>query len=358
MPFTPTEVQVAAKSGLDLYLKNSPIDQISQNKPLLNFLQKGKESFAGAKEYVVEQLRTNYGSNATWFSGSGSGTIGYNTRDSLGQVKYTWYQLHDGLEISEDKLRANGIQVSDSAKPKSASQAERIQLTNLWKEQCEILHEGLQTKFDQALHLNGSGNANQLIGLDGLLGTANNTGTIGSIDRATATWWRHYTDLTLNAATMLSKMEKAWRECTRRGGAKPDKILAGQNFIDAYKAATLNASGAMGIQRTMETGKGGSNIDAGVNGVYFKGVEIEWDPTMDDNVGGMDTPAVPWSDRCYFLNSKTIKLRPLDGDDFTSRDPQRDKGAYAVYVAILWRGALTLNKSNANAVLALAQSGG
>ena len=351
------QIAIIGKSTLDFHLKNKPIDQVAQDKPLLQALNKTKQAFAGAKEYIVETLRTNYGSNATWFSGSGQGTIGYNSRDSLAQAKYSWYQLHDGMEMSEAELRANGITVDDDGgAPSTVSEADRIQLVDLWQENTEVLRLGCQEKFDHALHLNGSGGADQMVGLDGLLPTVNNVGVVGGIDRATAgnAYWRHHAYLTLTTANMLKQMEKAWRECIRKGGERPNFILAGQDFIDAYVAATTTASAAGGIQRTITAGKGGTDMDGAVSGVFFKGVEIKWDPTFDDNVAGMDTPTVAWSKRCYFLNTNHIKLRPLKNDDFRSRAPKRDKGAYSIAVAILWRGTLTMNQSNCHAVLALA----
>ena len=353
MPFTTAEVQKAGKAGLDFYLKNNPIDQVAQDKPLLAHLQKSKKAFPGAKEYIIEQLRTKYDSNGVWYSGSGDGVIGYNERGSLEQAKYAWYQYHDGMKISEAELRQNGIEVSDNVKPKSASEAEKIQLTNLWTERCEILHLGAQEKFDQALHLNGSGNTSQIVGLDGLLGTTSATGVVGGIDRATNAYWRHYTDLTLTVPTILVKMEKAWRECIRRGG-KPDFILAGQDFIDAYMAAVTTSTAAGGIQRTMTAVKGGNDMDGAVSGVYYKGVEIKWDPSFDDDIAGLDTPTVPWSKRCYMLTSKHIKLRPASGADFITRNPERGREAYAVYTAVQWIGGLTMSQSNSHAVLAVA----
>ena len=69
---------------------------------------------------------------------------------------------------------------------------------------------------------------------------------------------------------------------------------------------------------------------------------------------GLDTTATLWTKRCYFINTKHIKLRPISGNDFQTREPPRDKTAYALYIALVWRGALSMNQSNAHAVLALA----
>ena len=42
------------------------------------------------------------------------------------------------------------------------------------------------------------------------------------------------------------------------------------------------------------------------------------EPSLDDLYGA---PTIPWRKRCYFLNSTTIKLRPLIGHWMVNRKP-------------------------------------
>jgi len=63
MPFTSQEIADAGKIGLDFYLKENPVDQVSVERPLLKALSGNKKSAPGAKQYVVEQLRYRYQSN-------------------------------------------------------------------------------------------------------------------------------------------------------------------------------------------------------------------------------------------------------------------------------------------------------
>jgi hypothetical protein len=57
MPFTSQEITDAGKIGLDFYVKNEPIDQITIERPLYKYLAGKKVSAPGAKQYIVEQLR-------------------------------------------------------------------------------------------------------------------------------------------------------------------------------------------------------------------------------------------------------------------------------------------------------------
>ena len=57
MPISSEDLTRLGKSSLDLYLKNTPIDQIAQERPFLQMLLKGKKPFGGAKQNIVEQIR-------------------------------------------------------------------------------------------------------------------------------------------------------------------------------------------------------------------------------------------------------------------------------------------------------------
>lgn len=351
MPISATELQERGKLGLDRYFKNKPIDMVTMQRPLLRELSQRKKSFGGAKQYVVEQLRVAYDSNGTWFSGAG--TLAYNKRNSIDQAQYPWYQFHDGLGLDEDKLIANGINITEEGKASNMSKAEAIQITNLMDEQMEILRLGAQERFSRDLHLNGAGNADQIVGLDGLLPLVNNTGVSGGIDRATKAFWRHQV-VALQTDTLLLQMEQAWRACIKRSVGEPNVIIAGSDFLDAYLLASRTQP-KMGVMVTQEvSGKGGFSGDIGSTGLYYKGVPIQYAPEFDDDFGGADTPTVAWSKRCYMLNTNHITLRPIDNNDFVVRKPPRDKEAYTVYWALLWRGTLTCNMPSAHAVLHIA----
>jgi hypothetical protein len=352
MPFTAGQLAEAAKVGLDFYLKNNPVDQIAVDRPLMNELNKRKTSFPGAKEYVVEQLRMRYSSNFQWYRGSGSVT--YNERNTIEQAKYPWRSAHDGLMLDEDRLAQNGIIVTDDRQA-SASDAEMIQLTNLLTEQSEVLRLGYEEKFSQALHLDGSSSTDAIAGLDFLVPikaapTATGTEVVGGIDRFDVPAWLSNRETGLAAGTILGKTENMWRACSRNGG-RPTTIIAGKDYIDMFRDAAANASV---IQRYIQIAPtGGTKLDPAITGLAFNGVPIQWAPEWDDNFGGAVTPAVHWAKRCYMLNLRHLKLRPLQGQDMVSRKPPRPYDKYVVYMALTWKGAMTLNHSKAQGVISI-----
>ena len=350
MPFSAQDIQDAGKIGLDFYLAEKPVDQIALERPILKALQGKKKSAPGAKQFVVEQLRARYSSNFQWFNGSS--IVTYNRRQTVEQANYAWRSCHDGFALDEDRLAQNGIIVTDDRGPTKASDSEKIMLTNLIEEQAEVLRLGFQEQFSYQLHLDGTQSTDAVAGLDSLVSLAPTSGTVGGIDRSSAAnaYWRNNVSTglttTTSTGTILNQMEVQFRQCARNGG-RPDLIVAGSTFIDGYRNFVLNTFGRMDF--------GPSNtkrVEGGTSVLTFQGVEVQWSPEFQE-LDSRYAPATVWEKRCYFLNTQTITLRPLQGHDMISRKPPRAYDRYEYYWGLTWRGALTMNRANANAVLSL-----
>jgi len=352
VPFTSQEITDAGKIGLDLYLKNDPIDQIAVERPLYKKLNEKKSSAPGAKQYIVEQLRFRYQSNFQWFNGSQ--VVTYNRRQSIEQTNFAWRSAHDGFALDEDRLIQNGVSVSDDGPGGNANDAEMIQLTNLLKEQSEILKLGFTEKFDQALHLDGTQSVDALTGLDALVSQTPTTGTVGGIDRSLAAnaYWRNFASLgvtvTTTTGTVLDQMELAWRAATRNGG-KPDFILVGDLFIDGFRQFMTNTFGRIDYEGVAIF----RDIKAGTETLAFHGVPFTWDPVAAD-LDTLFAPTELWKERIYILNTRHIKLRPIQGQDMMTRKPPRAYDKYEWYWGLTWRGAMTMNRGNAQSMLSRA----
>lgn len=364
MPFSAQDILDAGKVGLDFFMAANPVDQVFLERPLLKALQGKKKTAPGAKQFIVEQLRKSYQSNFQWFNGSS--IVTYNRRQTIEQANYAWRSCHDGFALDEDRLAQNGIIVYDDANDitagssastsdygKSATMAEKIQLTNLIEEQAESLKLGFQEQFSYQLHVDGTQSTDAVAGLDALVSLTPTSGTVGGIDRSLAAnaYWRNNVSTglttTTSTGTILNQMEVMFRQCMRNGG-RPDLIIAGSTFIDGYRNFVLLTFGRMDF--------GPSNtkrVEGGTSALTFQGVDVQWSPEFQQ----LDTlfgPATVWEKRCYFLNSDYIRLRPLQGHDMISRKPPRAYDRYEYYWGITWRGAMTLTRSNACAVLSLA----
>jgi len=349
MPFNVDQLAYAGKHVIDYFLKNDPIDQVNTERPLLKKLIAGKKPYGGGLQYVVEQLRTSNDSNFQSYFGDSQVT--YNRKRTLNQAKYTWGAFHDGFGLNEDELAQAGVTMTDDRNA-VASDAEKFQLTNLLTENMATLKLGFEENFDLMLHRDGTDAATDIAGLDHLISlTPTASSVVGTLNQLDYTWWRNYADIGISTAvagTLVDRMEIAWRECMRYGGTKPDFILCGADFLDAYRR---DASDTVN-RRLSKTGRGNTELDASVDGVYFKGVELVWDPVFD-TLDALDAPATEWSKRCYFINTRHLTLRPISGHWQVSRKPPRVYDRYVHYWALTSKAALTTNKRNAHAVLSI-----
>ena len=131
----------------------------------------------------------------------------------------------------------------------------------------------------------------------------------------------------------------------------PDLILVGGVFLDAYRAAA-----GLTINRELSvSGTSGNSVDAGTGngvrtGLFFKGVELIWDPVFDV-LDTLDSPAQEWTSRCYFINSSKLTLRPITGHWMVPRKPPRVYDRYTQYWATTSKASLTTGKRSSHAVL-------
>lgn len=343
MAISTADLAIIAHYALTNHLKKTT-DQIKENRPFLSFLKsKKKQMLPGPAE--SENIIKDYGSNFTF--GYGETAITFNDRDPTVQNSWVWARATDAFKVAHDKLVAAGIDVHEGRRGEFRTTAnEKAIISNFLADNIYALKEGFDKSLDLALHRDGTATTNAVTGLDGIISLSPTTGTVGGIDRATATYWRNYADTTLTAATMKTKMQKAWRACIRNGGT-PDFIMAGADFIDAYSdAITLSQNTEAGTAKKIDIATGTGTH----TGLYYKGVEIIYNPTFDTLDTIETTASTPWSKRCYFINSNHLTYKD-NGIDTVQ--PQRPHNVLALYEMIIWRGLLTCNRMNAHAVLGL-----
>ena len=348
MPISAPDLAELTKISLDEFLRNMPVDQIATERPLLKKLMAGRKMFLGARQNIVENIRRTYGSNFNW--AYGEDPVVFNKRNTTEQAAFPWRRAVDGLYLDYDRLFGNGIKVREGERGAfKLEQNEKVQLLNLLDEQMEALREGFMQRLDLELHRNGTADPDSIVGLDTLISVAPTTGTVGGLDRATALYWRNHAETGISVATvgtLAQRMELAWRSCIRNGGS-PDFILAGGDFIDAYRREiTVTQNANAGSVKNLDAGVG-----SGVNtGLHFKGVEIIWDPQFEE-MQTLESPLVSWNRRCYFINTKFMKYRDDDMDIVT---PVRPHDTLAMYAMVNLRCALSISRANAHAVLAIA----
>lgn len=350
MPMTAAQFALGANYQLEAYAAGDPVDQINSDRPLFKWLVANKVETIGGNQYFNEKVRISNDSNYQNYYGDDQ--VSFNRKDTVRLAKYPWANFHDGFGLNEDELAANGITLTDDTEA-TVSDAEKVQIVNLLKENFETLKLGVQENFDLEIHLDGTQNAKAIPGLDFLVSTTPALGVVGGISAVTSLYWRNNASMaisTVTAGNLTDKMEQMWRACMLYGGSPPTDIFCGQAFLDAYR----NESARTIIRQQQTGGRMAASMDVATDDLYFHGLKLQWDPTFDRLDAILGAITYPWTKRCYFLNKKFLKLRPLKGHWMVNRKPPRMYDRYIQYFGMTSKYRMTTNKRNAMAVLSIA----
>lgn len=349
MPVSSAQLLAGANYTLQTYSTDDPVDQFTVAHPLSKWLIANKEASVFGNGIYNEKVRVSNDSNYQNYTGDDQVT--YNRKDTVRLAAYQHYEAHDGFALNETELANNGILMTDDREA-VMTEAEKIQIVNKLQEGYSTLKEGFQENWDLEIHRDGSQSTLAVPGLDLLVSTTPATTTVGGIDASTSLYWRNNVNTGISTGTagaLTEAMETEWRKCMTYGGMAPDFIVCGSKFFDAYR----KDAGLTVDRQIIVPGRGGTNIDASFSGVYFKGVEVVWDPVFDVLQAALN-PTFNWDKRCYFLNSKAIKLRPVKGRWMINRKPSRMYDRYTHYFALTADYGLTAKKRNAMSVMSIA----
>jgi hypothetical protein len=154
-------------------------------------------------------------------------------------------------------------------------------------------------------------------------------------------WWQNRASLSINSGkvasdlTVVTKLQKEVRQLRRYGG-RPTIALAGSDFLD-WMEQELRSKGNFTMEGWAKSGR----IDASVADISFKGIDFEYDPTLDD---------MGRSKYLYLLDPKTIYPMVIEGEDMKKHNPARPENKYAFYRAVTWVGGIVCDQRNANGV--------
>ncbi len=276
--------------------------------------------------------------------------MSYANPANLKRVEYPWKEIHAGITVTLTELKIDGISVADSttgAKTVEHSDRELTALTGLLEDKLDDMAEGWSRTFNLMLWKDGTQDAKQVAGIMALITDDPTTGVIGGLDRATVTWWRsramvgaNKITASENNQTLTKTLRTEIRQLIRYGG-KPDLVLAGSDFIGNLETE-IQAKGIYTQQGFANNGKN----DIGMGQISIRGIgDVNYDPTLDD---------LGFSKRCYFIDTKGIGMRVMDGEDKKTHSPARPATQYALYRAMTWTGGLVAQQLNSSGVYEVA----
>jgi hypothetical protein len=124
-------------------------------------------------------------------------------------------------------------------------------------------------------------------------------------------------------------------------GGKPDVAFCGQDFLNALEMEIRSK----GVYTQQGFTKDGTN-DFGQGEVSLMGLgKFTWEPMLDQ---------VGESKRCYVLDSRRIKVRPMEQEDDKTLTPVRPYNYLVFLHNITWTGTMTTTQLNCHGVYSLA----
>ena len=348
MPFTAQELENAANAAIEYHWNTPKVrSQTIQDKPLLKMMSSKEKTFPGGLDYITARVKGTYTTTIQGFSAAGEVT--YDNPANIKQAKAPWKLIHSGISFTMHELLKSGISITDSTTGENASRAsksEKIRLADLLDDKIEDMREGTDRGMNEMFWRDGTQDADLVPGvLSFVVDDPTASATVLGLDQVVNTWWRNRANLTISlgasAATgaVLTELQSEFRQLRKYGG-RPDTMLAGSDMMDRLEAE-LKAQGYYTMSGWANQGR----IDGSITDLAFKGVNIEYDPTLDD---------LGYSKRMYVLDSKRIYPMVIEGENGKDHAPARPENKYVYYRARTWVGGLMCDQRNSHGVYAFA----
>jgi hypothetical protein len=297
-------------------------DNMSKNIALLMRLRdKDNASAVSGGEHIVEELE--YAENSTFMYYSGDETLNVSASDVITGATFDWKQCAaavkiNGLELLKNSGREKVIDLLEAR----IKNAEKTMLNNM----------------STGVYSDGTGTSSKQIGGLQLLVSDAGTGTVGSINSSTYTFWQNAIyDFSTNgvaasALTIQDAMNSAYLSISRNRDV-PDLIVADNTYY-GYYWKSLQA-----IQRITDE----KMASAGFQTLKFMNADVVYD-------GGFSGTAP--SAHMYFLNTDYVKFRPHRDRNMVPLNPDRFSTNQDAMVKLIgWAGNMTISNRSLQCVL-------
>jgi len=345
MALTADELVSLSNASLDHYIRSQPESQILQDRPLYNDMMANAKSFNGAEEYIRKNVKGVYSSSMVGYSHDDE--VSYVNPANIKQAKAKWYEVASGIKVFYTELKANGIHVLDSAMGKnvSASADELQRISNIFDDKNEDLMEGSERSLAEMFWRDGTQDAKALPGILSFIVNSPSTGTRFGIDAAANSWWRNRANLAIDASTasnnnLVNELQQEVRQLRRYARKPKHKVYAGSDWMEAFEKE-LRAKGNYTLTGWAKSGR----IDASIADLEFKGIEIVYEPLLDD---------LSRAKYGYILDLNAIRLWKMDSEWMVRHNPARPAEQYVLYRGITCTGAIMATQLNSSCVTSIA----
>lgn len=277
------------------------------------------------------------------------------------EMVWTPYRSHVGLEVVHTDLEDRGFVVEPNAPrgknfPSKISRADGDILVDYFASQLDDMEDAWDTRHDQKLLTDNSGDPLAPVGLDALLPLDNTVGTIAGKSRSDELF-RHIviTGSTTGAAGTLERdLNTGVRLADENSRGMPssvDFIMAGDDWVDAY--VDYAKANGLRYQRTLDEAIG---VDIGMpdSKIEWNGIPVIRNPTfriLDRK--GLYT-GTTWAKRAYFMASRVWELAYQKGKMKQFSAPMDPSDQRLSRLSLDGRHALICRKPNGNFVSTIA----
>lgn len=357
MPFTADELININNAALENYIDTGTVlAQNITNKPFLKAMSDRSGSFSGGNEFLSWTVKSGQGGGALQ-GYSHDDQVNYYNPTGIKRARVRWYEHHIGLTYTFSELKRDGIEVVESGTTQRTveiSGREKHALANILDDKMETMGEDYAVSLNALLWGDGSGDAKALPGIRSIILANPFAGTTFGLSRSVNTWWRNdactaaaagagglgaITSSPANGGALIEAMDKAKRRRSKYASGEVTTVyFAGSDFIDAYKLE-LRANG----QYYSEGVSGKGAMDGSMADPKHGGIQLTWDPYMDDN--GM-------AKRCYAIDVSRngLRLYYLNGKKMNRHNPARPYDRYVVYNGITCTAAMYAKRLNTSGV--------
>lgn len=335
-----------AQALLPMHVRGDALAQTMQDKPMLKWWESKKKSFSGGINFqITEPVQGQFMSDTTTLQGySQDDQLNFNQAANLQRTSFFGKEHNYGLIITWTELKQEGVTIDDKQAVRKHSDRELFVLTEVLKNRMSDFAESYTRGKARLFFLDGSQDPKAMAGFKSIVQDTPAVGTVGGISKATYPWWQSRASLNLQPSgenqTMCRFFQSELRLLKLYGG-RPDKAFCGQDFMNALEME-IRAKG----QYTVEGFTKSESNDFGQAEISLKGLgTFTWEPMMDQ---------LGEAKRCYILDSRRIKVRPMEDEDDKALTPVRPYNYLVFLHNITWTGAMTTNQLNANGAYAIA----
>lgn len=335
-----------AQGLLPLHVRGDALAQTMQDKPFLKWWESKKKTFAGGLNFqITEPVQGQFMSDTTTLQGySQDDQLNFGQAMNIQRTSFFGKEHNYGLIITWTELKQDGITIDDKQAVRRHSDKELFVLTDILKNRMADFAESYARGKARLFFLDGSQDPKAMAGFKSIITDTPTTGTTGGISRSVYPWWQHRANLALQPSgenQNLCRFFQSELRLLRLFGGRPDTAFCGQDFLNALEMEIR----AKGIYTQEGFTKDGTN-DFGQGEVSLKGLgKFTWEPMLDQ---------LGESKRCYVLDSRRIKVRPMEDEDDKTLTPTRPYNYLVFLHNITWTGTMTTQQLNCHGVYAIA----